>query len=203
MGLVHADYGVARRHRAHRTAASRDAYRLAKRALRGIKLVSLKSPDDLGEARALLAEHADSHDDHHAPDWRLLVAPVAGTFRAPDGHPASAGPGTHVGDRTDLGHVEARGGNNAVTTAFPATVIEWLVEDGDPVSAGQPLLRLQPAEAAAAQAARAAELTLDQTAQTAQRNQPRESERQQGKCDSPKANRARGYLLSAATSPHG
>ncbi|MGH3273610.1 MAG: hypothetical protein ACRDNZ_04695 [Streptosporangiaceae bacterium] len=23
-------------------------------------------------------------------------------------------------------------------------MIEWLVEDGDPVSAGQPLLRLQP-----------------------------------------------------------
>ena len=27
-----------------------------------------------------------------------------------------------------------------------ATVIEWLVEDGDPVSAGQPLVRLHPAE---------------------------------------------------------
>jgi [acyl-carrier-protein] S-malonyltransferase len=125
---------------------------LAKRALRGIQLVSLKNPDDLAAARALLAEHADSHDDHHAPDWRLLVAPVAGTFRAPDGHPAAAGPGTTVGNRTDLGHVEARGGNNAVTAAFPATIIEWLVEDGDPVSAGQPLLRLQPAEAAAAEA---------------------------------------------------
>jgi len=81
-----------------------------------------------------------------------LVAPVAGTFRAPDGHPAATGPGTDIGDRTDLGHVEARGGSNAVTAAFPATVIEWLVEDGDPVSAGQPLLRLQPVQAAAAPA---------------------------------------------------
>ena len=45
---------------------------------------------------------------------------------------------------TDLGHVEMRGGNHVVTAAFPATVIEWLVEDGDPVSAGQPLVRLLP-----------------------------------------------------------
>jgi [acyl-carrier-protein] S-malonyltransferase len=31
-----------------------------------------------------------------------------------------------------------------VTADFPATIIEWLVEDGDPVSPGQPLVRLQP-----------------------------------------------------------
>jgi [acyl-carrier-protein] S-malonyltransferase len=120
---------------------------LAKRALRGVQLVALKTPDDLDAARALLAEHADSHDDHHAPEWRLLVAPAAGTFRAPDGHPATAGPGTQVGQDTDLGRVEIRGGDQAVATPFPATVIEWLVEDGDPVSAGQPLLRLLPATA--------------------------------------------------------
>jgi [acyl-carrier-protein] S-malonyltransferase len=119
---------------------------LAKRALRGIELVSLKTPDDLAAAHRLLAEHADSHADHDGPDWRLLVAPLAGTFRAPDGHPLAAGPGTAVGAGTDLGHVEMRGGNHAVTATSPATIIEWLVEDGDPVSAGQPLVRLQPAE---------------------------------------------------------
>jgi [acyl-carrier-protein] S-malonyltransferase len=37
-----------------------------------------------------------------------------------------------------------RGGSHPVTPSFPATIIEWLVEDGDPVSAGQPLVRLQP-----------------------------------------------------------
>src|SRR5215472_13434797 len=100
---------------------------LAKRALRGIKLVSLKSPDDLDEARALLAEHADSHDDHHAPDWRLLVAPAGGVFRAPAGHPAVAEPGTQIGPHTGPGRVEARGGDQPLATSFPATVIEWLV----------------------------------------------------------------------------
>jgi [acyl-carrier-protein] S-malonyltransferase len=37
-----------------------------------------------------------------------------------------------------------RGGDQAIVTPFPAAVMEWLVEDGDPVSAGQPLLRLLP-----------------------------------------------------------
>jgi [acyl-carrier-protein] S-malonyltransferase len=117
---------------------------LAKRALRGIELVSLKTPEDLPAARALLAEHADSHVDHHAPEWRLLVAPAGGTFRAPDGHPDAIAAGTAIGIGTGLGHVEVRGGNQVVTTSFPATVIEWLVEDGDPVNIGQPLVRLQP-----------------------------------------------------------
>ncbi|MBO0823226.1 MAG: acyltransferase domain-containing protein [Actinobacteria bacterium] len=117
---------------------------LAKRGLPGIQLVALKTPDDLGAARALLAQHADSHDDHHAPDWRLLVAPAGGVFRAPDGHPGIAAPGSEVGPQTDLGRVEVRGGDQPLATTFPAMVIEWLVEDGDPVSAGQPLLRLLP-----------------------------------------------------------
>jgi [acyl-carrier-protein] S-malonyltransferase len=117
---------------------------LAKRALRGIQLVAVKTPEDLDAARGLLAEHADSHDDHHAPEWRLLVAPAAGTFRAPDGEPEAVGPGTQVGRQTSLGRVEMRGGDHAIVTPFPAAVMEWLVEDGDPVSAGQPLLRLLP-----------------------------------------------------------
>lgn len=117
---------------------------LARRALPGIQLAAVKTPDDLDAARALLAEHADSHADSHAPEWRLLVAPLAGTFRAPEGHPEIAAPGTAVSHGADLGNVEVRGGNHPVSVQFPATVIEWLVEDGDPVSAGQPLVRLQP-----------------------------------------------------------
>jgi [acyl-carrier-protein] S-malonyltransferase len=120
---------------------------LAKRALRGIQVVALRTPEDLDAARAVLAEHADSHDDHHAPEWRLLVAPLAGTFRATDGRAVVTGPGTTVGQDTDLGRVEMRGGDHAITSPFPATVLEWLVEDGDPVSAGQPLLRLLPTAA--------------------------------------------------------
>ena len=45
-----------------------------------------------------------------------------------------------------LGTVIARGGEQAVAASWPAEIIEWLVEDGDPVSQGQPLVRVQPKE---------------------------------------------------------
>jgi len=112
---------------------------LARRALPGVRTLGLKVPGDLEQARALLAAGHDAHAGSHAPDWRLLVAPLAGTFR---GTPAR--PGTAVSTGAELGHVEIRGGNHTVSPPFPATIIEWLVEDGDPVNAGQPLVRLQP-----------------------------------------------------------
>ncbi len=116
---------------------------LARRALPGVKTVTLKTPGDLEQARAMLAAAHDAGQDSHTPDWRLIVAPLAGTFRAgPNGSPA--GPGTTVSSGSDLGRVEMRGSNHTISPPFPATIIEWLVEDGDPVSAGQPLVRLQP-----------------------------------------------------------
>jgi multidrug efflux pump subunit AcrA (membrane-fusion protein) len=46
----------------------------------------------------------------------------------------------------ELGTVVTRGAERAVAapwTLSPAEIIEWLVEDGDPVSEGQPLVRVQ------------------------------------------------------------
>jgi [acyl-carrier-protein] S-malonyltransferase len=40
--------------------------------------------------------------------------------------------------------VAARSGQQQVTPDFAGIVLEWLVEDGDPVAAGQPIVRLQP-----------------------------------------------------------
>ena len=117
---------------------------LARRALPGVQLIALKTPDHLQAARDLIAEHGQADADSDAPEWRLLVAPLAGVFRA-----SSAGtPGIAVTSGDELGHVDMRGDSHLVTPSFPATIIEWLVEDGDPVSAGQPLVRLQPAESA-------------------------------------------------------
>jgi len=123
---------------------------LARRALPGVEVFAVKTPEDLGEARELLTAHADIHpdglaeihSDAHAPEWRLLVAPHAGTFRSPE--PPGGGPGQAVATGAALGRVEMRGGSHKVAADFPATIIEWLVEDGDPVSPGQPLVRLQP-----------------------------------------------------------
>ena len=35
-------------------------------------------------------------------------------------------------------------GQHAIAPTFAGTIIEWLVEDGDPVNEGQPLVRLLP-----------------------------------------------------------
>jgi [acyl-carrier-protein] S-malonyltransferase len=121
---------------------------LARRAMPGVALAALKTPDDLPAATKLIAGHGalDPYDDGqtgHTPEWRLLVAPLAGTFRSGS---SGAAPtvGAALSPGTEIGHVEQRGGRHMITPPFAATVLEWLVEDGDPVSAGQPLVRLQP-----------------------------------------------------------
>jgi len=113
---------------------------LARRALPGVAQLALKTPDQLGGARDLIAEHLAEPEGHglgHLPEWRLIVAPTSGTFRSPPGR-------GDVAATPELGAVVTRGGERAVTARWPAEIIEWLVEDGDPVSEGQPLVRVQP-----------------------------------------------------------
>jgi [acyl-carrier-protein] S-malonyltransferase len=52
--------------------------------------------------------------------------------------------GSYVTAGARLGLIESRGDHRAITPPCPGALIEWLVEDGDPVSAGQPIARLQP-----------------------------------------------------------
>jgi [acyl-carrier-protein] S-malonyltransferase len=118
---------------------------LAKRAIPGIEYMAVKTPDQIGAARELIQAHltdvaAVGHG--HLPEWRLIVAPTSGTFRAADSVPD---PGV-----AQLGLISARGGERAVSAPWPAEVIEWLVEDGDPVSEGQPLVRVHPLAGVAA-----------------------------------------------------
>lgn len=119
---------------------------LARRALPGVALSAVKTPADLEAARALLAEHGapGPHEDAHVPEWRLLVAPLGGTFRAAGNGTPAPPAGSAVASGTPLGYVEMRSGQHAVTPPFPGRILEWLVEDGDPVAVGQPLVRLQP-----------------------------------------------------------
>ena len=124
---------------------------LARRALPGVAQLALKTPDQLEAAHELIAEHLAEHlaepSGHgHLPDWRLIVAPTSGTFRSPAGRTDAAATGAMMALTTDLGTVVARGGERPVAAPWPAEIIEWLVEDGDPVSEGQPLVRVQPRE---------------------------------------------------------
>jgi [acyl-carrier-protein] S-malonyltransferase len=127
---------------------------LARRALPGVKQLAIKTPDQLDAARDLIEEHlaephGHRHHGHgHMPEWRLIVAPTSGTFRSPAGSGEAAATGAMVALTADLGVVLARGGQRSVAAPWPAEIIEWLVEDGDPVSEGQPLVRVQPREGA-------------------------------------------------------
>jgi [acyl-carrier-protein] S-malonyltransferase len=112
---------------------------LVKRTLRGVTTLALKTPDDLPAARQIVEEHGAESPLSDAPTWRLVVAPFAGTFRA---GPVPLGATIEPGE--SVGSVLSRKEEQPVTAAFGGTVVEWLVEDGDPVSPGQPLLRLHP-----------------------------------------------------------
>ena len=71
------------------------------------------------------------------PEWRLVVAPVRGIFHA-------APVPSEYADGTELGHIEARRDRQAVIAPWRGAIIEWLVQDGDPVALGQPVARLLP-----------------------------------------------------------
>jgi [acyl-carrier-protein] S-malonyltransferase len=43
-----------------------------------------------------------------------------------------------------VGSVVSRKDEQPVAAPHGGTIVEWLVEDGDPVSPGQPLVRLHP-----------------------------------------------------------
>jgi [acyl-carrier-protein] S-malonyltransferase len=112
---------------------------IAKRELPGAATLALKTPADLDAARALVAAHATVSSLDDSPTWRLLVSPAKGTFRTSD-LPA----GTALQPGTTVGTLVTRRESQDVTAPHGGTVVEWLVEDGDPVGPGQPLIRLHP-----------------------------------------------------------
>ncbi|HEV2345562.1 MAG TPA: acyltransferase domain-containing protein [Actinocrinis sp.] len=121
---------------------------LAKRALPGVETFALKTPDQLDAAREFIARHAEQHAAAYsldtAPTWRLVVAPFSGTVRRgmPDG--ASVEPGADLAVGAKIGAVVSRREERVLVAEHGGTVLEWLVEDGDPVAPGQPLVRVHP-----------------------------------------------------------
>jgi [acyl-carrier-protein] S-malonyltransferase len=115
---------------------------IAKRALKGVETFALKTPDQLDDARAFCDKHGEEFSSglDTSPTWRMVVAPSKGTFHLSE---AASGAdvllaGSAIGDIVSLrDRIE-------VTSAHGGQVVEWLVEDGDLVSPGQPLVRLHP-----------------------------------------------------------
>jgi [acyl-carrier-protein] S-malonyltransferase len=118
---------------------------LAKRALPGIETLAVNTPDDLPAAWDLIERHATVSPQSQSPTWRLLVAPAKGTFRLG----VESGPGDALEPGAAVGSIVNLRDEQPVVAAYGGTVVEWLVEDGDPVSPGQPLVRLHPVAASA------------------------------------------------------
>ncbi|MFI7607843.1 acyltransferase domain-containing protein [Micromonospora sp. NPDC049366] len=114
---------------------------LVKRELKGPdapEIVTLNTPDDLPAARDLIARHGAAPSHEPALQFRVVVAPSAGTF-APARDLAEGGT-LRAGQV--IGHVATRQGPVDVTAHDSGVLTEWLAHHDDPVAPGQPLARL-------------------------------------------------------------
>jgi [acyl-carrier-protein] S-malonyltransferase len=113
---------------------------MVKRQLKGVETFALKTPDQLHDARAFVEKHGDASPMGSSPTWQLLVSPSKGTFNRSTDLPLGSqlAPGALVGNVTNLR------GSTTVEAPHGGTIVEWVVEDGDLVSPGQPLVRLHP-----------------------------------------------------------
>ena len=119
---------------------------LAKRAMPGVETLALKTPDDIEAAHRMIREHGtpsgdsvDTNASGPSSAGRLVLAPAKGSVSL-----ESIPTGTSVSPGTTLARIDTIGHTYDVMASHGGEVVEWLVEDGDPVSPGQPLLRLHP-----------------------------------------------------------
>lgn len=114
---------------------------LAKRALKGVELVNLNTPDDLPAALDLCARHGGPAYNEPTVQFHVTVASAAGMFA-----PADIAEGDVVKAGTTIGHIDNRQGAVPVEAAHTGVLVEWLAHPGDPIASGQPLARLHPLE---------------------------------------------------------
>ena len=113
---------------------------IAKRAMKGVDTFALKTPDQLEDARAFVDKHGEQSVIETTPTWRMVVSPAKGTFHV---DPEASGSET-LAPGSAIGEVASLRDRTSVAALHGGRVVEWLVEDGDLVSPGQPLLRLHP-----------------------------------------------------------
>lgn len=115
---------------------------ITRRALPDVEALALKTPEDLATARDLVERHGGTGSPvSTSPTWRLLVSPAKGMVRILDART----PGAAITPGATVARVDGLRDGHDVHAPHGGTVVEWLVEEGDPVAPGQPLLRLHPA----------------------------------------------------------
>jgi [acyl-carrier-protein] S-malonyltransferase len=113
---------------------------IAKRALKGVETFALKTPDQLDAARDFCDKHGEASMIETTPTWRMIVSPAKGTFHlSPEAAELDV-----LQPGAEIGAVASLRDRTQVSAPHGGSVVEWLVEDGDLVSPGQPLLRLHP-----------------------------------------------------------
>jgi [acyl-carrier-protein] S-malonyltransferase len=117
---------------------------IAKRALPRVETFALKTPDQLDDARAFCAKHGETSVIDTTPTWLMVISPTKGTFH----RSVQAGDATVLEPGAALGDIASLRDKTEVRAPHGGQVVEWLVEDGDLVSPGQPLVRLHPVGAA-------------------------------------------------------
>jgi [acyl-carrier-protein] S-malonyltransferase len=109
---------------------------LAKRALKGIEIVSVNTPDDLPKAHSAIARHGSSSPVPRSAA-AVAVAPTAGRFA-----PADLREGSPVEAGQVIGAVQGATGSVDVTAPAAGMLTEWLARTDDPVAPGRPLARI-------------------------------------------------------------
>ena len=116
---------------------------IVKRNMKGVDLFSLNTPDQLPEVLEFVGKHggpALASPIVGNPTWRLVVSPGKGQFNRTEDVETD----TVLPNHSTVGTVTNLRDEIPVTAPHGGIVVEWLVENGDPVSPGQPLLRLHP-----------------------------------------------------------
>jgi [acyl-carrier-protein] S-malonyltransferase len=111
---------------------------LAKRALKGIEIVTVNTPEDLAAARDLIARHGAAPSHEPTLQFRVVVATAAGNFTPAD----LLAEGSEVRAGQIVGHVKTRQGDVEVTAHEAGVLTEWLAHPDDPVAPGQPVARI-------------------------------------------------------------
>ncbi|QSB04212.1 ACP S-malonyltransferase [Natronoglycomyces albus] len=113
---------------------------MAKRALKGVELLTVNTPEDLEAAAQLAASHGAEPTVEPSVAFHVAVSRAPGVFSPNEG----LTPGDRVENGVSLGEVSGRAGTQTVTAAHSGLLLEWLVEAGDRVAVGHPLARIQP-----------------------------------------------------------
>jgi [acyl-carrier-protein] S-malonyltransferase len=111
---------------------------IAKRELRGVELLAIKTPGDLAKVHALIDSRPEAGQGEHTVDFRVVVTPAKGVFTRAEG----LAEGVEIGRGTRLGTIRTNRDEHEIVAPDGGVLAEWLRDNGDIVAAGLPIARI-------------------------------------------------------------